>query len=298
MTRTMSSLQKDSLYTLNNGLKIPVTGFGLYQTPVGSASKITYEALKVGYRHIDSAQAYRNEEEGAQGIAQFLKENPEVKRSDIFFTTKVNNGNHGYEKTKQVIQESLDKVAPHIEYIDLFLVHSPKSDKEKRLGTWKALQEAVESGKVKSIGVSNYGTTHLDELFAWDGLKIKPVVNQLELHPWLPRKDLQEYGKKYDHYLEAYSPLTQAKKLDDPELVAIAKKYGFTPAQILLRWSYDQGFIPLAKTVDLDRIKENYFVLDKVPKLDPEDYKILEKPDSYEVLTWDPTIYKDEDEGK
>ncbi len=289
-----SSIQKDSLYTLNNGEKIPVSGFGLYQTPPGQATDITYQALKVGYRHIDSAQGYNNEEEGAKGIAQFLKENPSVKRSDVFFTTKIKNGFHGYEESTRVIQESLKKVSPYIDYIDLFLIHSPMSDKEKRLGTWKALQEAVDSGKVKSIGVSNYGTPHLDELYAWEGLKYKPVVNQLELHPWLPRKDLQEYGKKYDYYLEAYSPLTQAKKLDDPELVSIAKKYGFTPAQILLRWSYDQGFIPLAKTVNVDRIVENFTVLDKVPKLDDEDYKLLDKPNSYEVLTWDPTKYVDE----
>lgn len=225
----MSSVQKDSLYTLNNGKKIPVSGFGLYLTPPGEASQITYEALKAGYRHIDSAQGYNNEAEGAEGIAKFLKENPEVKRSDVFFTTKIKNGSHGYEESTKVIKESLAKVAPYIDYIDLFLIHSPISDKEKRLGTWKALQEAVDSGKVKSIGVSNYGTPNLDELYAWDGLKYKPVVNQVELHPWLPRKDLQEYGKKYDYLLEAYSPLTQAKKLDDPELVAIAKKHGFTP---------------------------------------------------------------------
>jgi len=290
---TSKSVKKDSLYTLNNGLKIPVSGFGIYQTPPEEAANITYEALKAGYRHIDSAQAYQNEKEGAEGIAKFLKKYPNVKRSDIFFTTKIKNGNHGYEATSKVIKESLDKVSPYIEYIDLFLVHSPISDKEKRLGTWKALQEAVDSGKVKSIGVSNYGTHHLDELLSWEGLKYKPVINQLELHPWLPRKDLQIYAKKYDHLLEAYSPLTQAKKFNDPELIEIAGKYGKTPAQILLRWSYDQGFIPLAKTVHVERIAENYNVLDNVPSLDDEDYKKLDK-DSYEVLTWDPTKYVDE----
>ncbi|CCH43354.1 Prostaglandin F synthase 1 [Wickerhamomyces ciferrii] len=287
------SLQKDSWLPLNNGLKIPVSGFGLYQIPVEDSTKLTYEALKAGYRHIDSAQAYQNEEEGAKGISQFLKENSDIKRSDIFFTTKIKNGEHGYEESKKSIEKSLAKVSPYIDYIDLFLVHSPISSKEQRLGTWKALQEAVESGKVKSIGVSNFGTPHLDELYAWEGLKNKPVVNQLELHPWLPRKDLQAYGKKYDYLLEAYSPLTQAKKLDDPELVSIAKKHNVTPAQILLRWSYDQGFIPLAKTVNVDRIKENFNVLDNVPKLSDEDYKILDK-DSYEVLTWDPTKHVDQ----
>jgi diketogulonate reductase-like aldo/keto reductase len=253
------------------------------------ASELTYQALKVGYRHIDSAKVYGNEAEAAEGIARFLKEFPDVQRSEVFFTTKIWNEDHGYEETKKAIQASLERVKA-IEYIDLFLIHSSLSNKEKRLGTWKALQEGVESGKVKSIGVSNYGTRHLDELFAWDGLKIKPVVNQLELHPWLPRKDLQEYGKKHGFYLEAYSPLTQGKKLDDPLLTEIANKHGYSTADVLLRWSYAQGFIPLAKTVHNDRIKQNFTVLDRV-ELDEEDYKKLDFPDSYEVLTWDPTTY-------
>ncbi|KAH3666573.1 hypothetical protein WICMUC_005642 [Wickerhamomyces mucosus] len=288
-----TKLAKDSLLKLNNGKTIPVSGFGLYQTPPDVTTKLTYEALKVGYRHIDSAKIYGNEAEGAQGIANFLKDHPNVKRSDIFFTTKIWNDDHGYELTKKAIETSLEKTQD-IEYIDLFLIHSPKSDKEKRLGTWKALQEAVSTGKVKSIGVSNYGTKHLDELYSWDGLTIKPVINQVELHPWLPRKDLQKYAEKYDYLLEAYTPLTQAKKFDDPELVSIAKKHGYTPAQVLLRWSYAQGFIPLAKTATIERIKPNFTVLDDV-ELDEEDYKLLDKPDSYEVLTWDPTVYNDGD---
>lgn len=284
------TLQKDSHYTLNNGETIPISGFGLYQTPPNVAEELTYQALKVGYRHIDSAKLYGNENEAAKGISKFLKENPDVKRSDIFFTTKIWNSDHGYDETKKAILESLEKVED-IDYIDLFLIHSPMSNKEKRLGTWKALEEAVEAGKVKSIGVSNYGVKHLNELLNWSELKIKPVVNQLELHPWLPRKDLQEYGKTHNILLEAYSPLTQGKKLDDPILKEISEKTGFSSAEILLSWSYSQGFIPLAKTVHVERIKQNYTVLDHV-KLNEEDLKKLEFPDSYEVLTWDPTVYE------
>lgn len=282
------SLRKDSTYTLNNGLTIPVSGFGLYQTPKNKASELTYEALKAGYRHIDSARIYGNEKEGASGISKFLNEFPQVKRSDIYFTTKIWNNEHGYESTKKAIEDSLKNVQS-IDYIDLILIHSPMSNKGKRLDTWKALQESVETGKVKSIGVSNYGVKHLEELLSWDGLKVKPVLDQVELHPWLPRKDLQKYAKEHNIYLEAYSPLTQAKKLDDPELVSIAKKHGYTPAEVLLKWSYKQGFIPLAKTVTLERIPQNFNVLDHVT-LDDEDYKILDK-DTYEVLTWDPTVY-------
>lgn len=289
------ALTPDATYKLNNGLTIPVSGFGVYQTPPAVTKKIVYEALKAGYRHIDSARAYSNEKESGEGIAQFLEEFPEVKRSDIFFTSKINSQSQplSYDDAVAYLEESYQKIKDTAGYYDLFLIHSTYPDKATRLNEYAALQDFVAQGKIKSIGVSNYGTTHLDELFAWDGLKIKPVVNQLELHPWLPRKDLQAYAKKYDHYLEAYSPLTQAKKFDDPELVAIAKKHGKTPAEILLRWSYDQGFIPLAKTATVSRIKGNYDVLNNV-QLDEEDAKTLNKPDSYEVLTWDPTVWVDE----
>lgn len=285
-----TTISKNSHYTLNNGHTIPITGFGVYQTPASKTSNLVYEALKVGYRHIDSARIYHNEAESVAGISKFLKDFPEVKRDDIFYTTKIWNDEQGYESTKTAIESSLER-AKDIEYIDLFLIHSSLTNKEKRLDTYKALQEAVATGKVKSIGVSNYGTHHLDELFSWDGLTVKPVVNQVELHPWLPRKDLQEYAKKYNFYLEAYSPLTQGQKFNDPELVAIAKKHGYSVVEVLLRWSYAQGFIPLAKTSTLERIKPNFDVLDHV-ELDEEDFKILEKPDSYEVLTWDPTKYQ------
>lgn len=292
------NVKKDSLLTLNNGRTIPVSGFGLYLTPPDQTVNLTYEALKVGYRQIDSAKLYKNEKEAAEGIAKFLKEFPNVPRSEVFYTTKIFNDSHGYENAKAGIQESLDRVVPLIDYIDLLLIHTPIApNKETRLGTWKALQEAVESGKVKSIGVSNYSTAHLDEIYNWDGLKIKPVVNQVELHPWLPRKDLQEYGKKNDFYLQAYAPLTQAQKFEDPDIVSIAKKHDYHPAEVLLAWSYYQGFIPIAKTATVKRIEPNYTTLDRI-KLDEEDLKKLDKPDSYQVLTaWDPTAFKDGEEN-
>lgn len=283
-------MKKTDTYKLNNGLSIPISGYGLYLTEPNQAAELTYQALKTGYRHIDSARYYQNEAEAAEGIARFLKEFPEVKRSEIFFTTKIFNDEHGYEETKKAIASSLERVKS-IDYIDLFLIHSPMSNREKRLETWKALQEAVESGKVKSIGISNYGIRHMDELLGWEGLTIKPVVNQLELHPWLPRKDIQEYAKKHDILLEAYSPLTQAKRLDDPVLLKIAKKHGYTPGEVLLSWSYQQGFIVLAKTTHLNRIVENFNVLDHV-KLDAEDLKELDLPDSYVSYAWDPTTYE------
>lgn len=284
------TLTKDSRVPLNNGETIPVTGFGLYLTPPDQATELTYMALEVGYRHIDSALAYKNEAEAAKGIAKFLNDHPAVKREDIFFTTKVISSTpRTHDLFVQDIQGCYDRVKEYIGYIDLFLIHAPNPDKATRLACYEALQEAYAKGYTKSIGVSNYGVRHLDELFTWDKFKVRPVVDQVELHPWLPRKDIQEAGKKYDILLEAYSPMTQAKKLDDPELVSIAKKHGVSSADILLRWSYDQGFIPLPKTVHVERMKTNYTVLDRVT-LDEDDKKILEKPNSYEVLTWDPTV--------
>ncbi|KAK6461165.1 NADP-dependent oxidoreductase domain-containing protein [Scheffersomyces coipomensis] len=315
MSNLTSSIQltKKSTYKLNNGLHIPVAGYGAYLLPKGKAKALTYQALKDGYRHIDSAVYYRNQEECAEGIAEFLKDYPHVKREDIWFTTKITNEAHGYEPTLEQVQDIADLVKKHIQYVDLILLHSPKTSKALRLGSWKALQELVENPNnkiipVKSIGVSNFGVSHIDELFAWEGFKIKPVVNQVELHPWLPRLDLREYSYKHDILLEAYSPLTQGYKLDDPELLSLEKKSGIPKIEILLKWSYLQGFIVLAKTEKFERIKQNLDVLPDAKDDDEESANLgvvslpldvleaLDKPESKEVLTWggqDPTLYKD-----
>lgn len=285
----MPSLNTESKYKLNNKLEIPVVGFGLYLTDPGEAKSITIKALETGYRHVDSAQLYKNEQEACDAIEEFLNSNPQVKRSDIFYTTKVFDSRHGYEETKKSIEESLEK-AKGIDYIDLFLIHSPQSDREKRLGTWKALEEAVNSGKVKSIGVSNYGVHHLEELLNWEDLKIQPAVNQIELHPWLPRHDIRDYCKSHGILVEAYSPLTQGKRLGDPELNSLAKKYGYSLPQLLLKWSYDQGFVVLCKTRNPDRLKENFEAISKVI-LPEEVVKEFDNPNSYEVYAWDPTVY-------
>ncbi|ONH67479.1 Glycerol 2-dehydrogenase (NADP(+)) [Cyberlindnera fabianii] len=287
----MPKLSKNLLYTLNNGVKIPANGFGLYKTEKHEAAAVVAEALATGYRHFDTAKFYHNEEEVAKGISSYLKSHPEIKRSDIFYTTKIWQDDHGYEKAKRAIEVSLKK-AESLGYIDLFLIHSPLSDKEGRLGTWKALQEAVVNGSVKSIGVSNYGIHHLEELFSWEGLTIKPVVNQVELHPWIPRIKIREYCKSKDILMEAYAPITRGKKFDDPTLVKIAEKHGCSPADVLIRWSFDQGFIVLVKTSNLKRIAGNFNVLDRVT-LDKEDAGLLDMPESNEKCTfWDPTTYE------
>ncbi|KAK6457362.1 NADP-dependent oxidoreductase domain-containing protein [Scheffersomyces xylosifermentans] len=314
---TSIQLTKQSKYKLNNGQYIPVAGYGVYLCSAEKTRQLVYQALKDGYRHIDSAVYYGNEKEAAQGIQEFLKDHKDVQRKDIFFTTKITNEAHGYDNCKKQIEEIAKDVKEHIDYVDLVLIHSPKTDKERRLGAWKALQEYVQNPNngtliIKSIGVSNYGIAHLEELFNWDGYLVKPVVNQLELHPWLPRLKLREYMVKHDILAEAYSPLTQGYKLNDPELLALEKSSGISKIEILLKWSYLQGYIVLAKTEKLERIAQNFNVLpdgqrdeelDETKSFGKVDLPLdvleaLDKPDSHEVLTWgnvDPTEYKDGD---
>ncbi|VEU20730.1 DEKNAAC101535 [Brettanomyces naardenensis] len=197
-------------------------------------------------------------------------------KKDVLYTTKIDPQALGYEATKKVLKESLEK-AKSIGYIDLVLIHAPRGDTEKRLGSWKALEEAVQSGDVKDIGVSNYEIEHLQELLENPNLKIKPSINQLEVQPWFTREKLIAFNKKAGIEVEAYSPLTRGKKLDDKELVELGKKYGKSPAQILIRWSIDKGYIPLPRTTKEKRLEDNFDVFDF--KLSEGDIKVLDGKD-------------------
>lgn len=313
---TAIQLTKSSTYKLNNGLHIPVAGFGVYLIPADEAADMVYQALVDGYRHIDSAVGYGNQGQAAAGIAKFVKDHPHVTREQIWFTTKITTAQHGYEETKKAIQEIANDVKQHIGYVDLVLIHAPNSNKEKRLATWKALQEFQINPNnkvlpVKSIGVSNFGVTHLQEILSWDGLLVKPVVDQIELHPWKPQLELRKFLIEHDIIAEAYSPLTQGVHLDDPELLELEKKYKMSKIEILLKWSYLQGFVVLAKTSKKDRIKQNLDILPDDRKsdaleeethlgkvdLDPGILEVLDKPDSHVSFTWngdDLTTYKDQ----
>lgn len=287
----MSNLKKDDKLILNDNNKIPVIALGVYLTPQNMTQSIVYHALKLGYRHIDCAQLYENEKECGKGIEQWINESPPLhKREKVFYVTKIFDSSHGYKEAKESLKKSFSKVE-QLKYIDMVLIHSPQSNKEKRLGTWKALQEAVKEGYVKSIGVSNYGVAHLKELLSWEGLKIKPVVNQIELNPWLMRKEIVDFCKSNDIVLEAYSPLTQGRKLEDPQLIELSKKYKKSPAQILIRWSLQQGFVVLPKSSKKERAKENLNVFDF--NIDADDMNMLSHPNSNEVFAiWDPVNYE------
>ncbi|ANB12775.1 aldo-keto reductase superfamily protein [Sugiyamaella lignohabitans] len=278
-------------FVLSSGAKIPHIGFGVYLAAPGETSKIVQIALSSGYRHVDSASFYKNEKEAADGIAAFLKTNPSVKRSDVFYTTKVWLDDFGYEKTKAAIKKSLQNAAS-IEYIDLILLHAPQGPSQLRLGSYKALQEAVVEGSVKNIGVSNYGVHHLKELLSWPELKIKPAVNQVEVNPWLQRQDIAAFCKEHGILVEAYSPLMRGNRLDDPELVALANKYGKSVAQILVKWNLQKGFLPLPKSATESRIKSNIEVDDF--ELSKEDLDNLGSASDKFVTApgWDPTTWE------
>ncbi|KAF2201004.1 aldo-keto reductase-like protein [Delitschia confertaspora ATCC 74209] len=288
----MLDLTINSKYRMPSGYKIPVLGYGVYQTPAAIASTVVAQALDYGYRHIDSAVAYRNEAASASGI-----KSAGIPRSEVFYTSKIPPKNLGYESSKQHIENTLKETG--FDYVDLYLIHSPYGGREARLGAWRALVEGVREGKVRSIGVSNYGVQHLEELEGW----IKEVdekegkgaggvlsVNQVELHPWLARPDIVNWCKERGVVVEAYCPLVRATRGEDPLPVSLAKKYRKTTSQVLLRWSLQMGFVPLPKSVTESRIKENADIFDF--ELSEDDMKSL-NTGKYEPCAWDPTTSKD-----
>ena len=293
------SFKTNSLVKLNSGHSIPIIGFGLWQTKPSEAIDSVFAALEAGYRHIDSAKIYGNERDAVEGILRFLeKPGQTVKREDIFYTTKIWNADQGYEKGLAAIDEALDKLSGHskegqtdrnIGYIDLLLIHNPVTSKEKRLGTWKALQEGLKTGKIKSIGVSNYGIPHLEELFNWEGQTITPAVNQLELHPWLQRTELVEYLRNKNILPVAYSPLTRGQRFDDPKLVELTKRYNKSPAQILVKWSIQAGFVPLPKSTHPQRIKDNIDIDDF--ELSAKEVEELGDKNENGFTVWDPIVF-------
>ncbi|KAJ5587577.1 oxidoreductase [Penicillium hispanicum] len=280
----------NSTIKLASGYEIPRLGFGVYKTPPEETERCCLEALRAGYRHIDSASGYRNE----AGCGNAIRASG-IPREQIFFTTKVLH--ISYDDAKATVEKSLAE--SKLEYIDLMLLHKPFGGSDNRKGAWKALVEAVEAGKVRSIGVSNYGVHHLDELErhiskleAERGGKGKGgilSINQVELHPWLARKDIVDWCTQRGVYAEAFCPITRGVRFQEPAVTKLAEKYSKTPAQVLIRWSLDKGFIPLPKSVNPARIVSNADVFDFA--LTPEEVQELET-DEYSPVAWNPTIAK------
>ncbi|KAI1765321.1 aldo-keto reductase family 1 member E1 [Hypoxylon sp. FL1150] len=282
-----SNFSLASKVKLSSGKLMPQIQLGLYQMSGREARSSVRWALAAGYRGFDSAQMYRNEREAGQGIRDFLSspENTEgLRRDDLFYTTKLVSNSTSYEAVRQSIRQSVR--ACGLGYIDLFLLHSPYGGTEARLTTWKAVEDAIDEGQIKSAGVSNFGVRHIEELMA-SNPRIKPAVNQIELHPFNTQTDIRAACAKYGIILEAYSPLAQARRMKHPDIVVTAKKYRCTPAQLMIRWSLQHGFVPLPKSVRRERLLENanvgWFEISK------EDMETLDGLDEGLVTDWDPT---------
>lgn len=249
-----------STYELANGKSIPVIGFGTWQSENGKECyEAVLEALRCGYRHIDTAAAYGNEESVGQAIADFLDETDDVSREDLFITTKLWNDDHGYEETKKAIESSLKKLK--LDYVDLYLIHWPNPLKfrdcwqERNAGSWKAMEEAYKEGKLRAIGISNFCERHIDELLKT--AEIKPMVNQIKLCPGQTQNSLVEYSKSLGMVVEAYSPLGTGGIFSNLTMKELSHKYNRSIAQICIKWSLQQGYLPLPKSVTKERIIEN-----------------------------------------
>jgi methylglyoxal/glyoxal reductase len=262
---------------LNNGVKIPLFGLGLYQVKSGrKAISAVQCALAAGYRHFDTAAAYGNEADLGEALAA-----SDVPREQLFITTKLWNEDHGYNSTLRAFDESRSKL--RTDYIDLYLIHWPVRD--LRTESWRAMMHLYERGTCRAIGVSNYTIRHLRELLDWSD--IIPAVNQVEFSPFLYQKDLLDFCAEKRIQLETYSPLTKGKKLGHPVLIELAKKYGKTPAQILIRWAIDHKLVVIPKSARCERIEENAQVFDFAIR--PEDLRILDELDENFRTSWDPT---------
>ncbi|MFE0507057.1 aldo/keto reductase [Peribacillus butanolivorans] len=238
--------------TLHNGVKMPQLGFGVFKVKNGSETvESVKKAIEVGYRSIDTAAVYENEE----GVGQAIRESG-ISREELFITSKVWNTDQGYETTLQAFDDSLKRLG--LENLDLYLIHWP--GKDKYLETWKALEKLYNEGKVKSIGVSNFHVHHLEKLLA--NSEIKPVVNQIELHPLLTQVEIRDYCEKHDIKVEAWSPLGRGSLIEEPTINHIAKKHGKSSAQVLIRWHLQHEIVVIPKSITPSRIEENAQVFD------------------------------------
>ena len=253
--------------TLYNGIKMPILGYGVFQIAKEECERCVSDALKAGYRSLDTAQSYFNEEEVGNAV-----KNSGIKRKDIFITTKVWLEHYGYEECKKSVNESLRKL--DTDYIDLMLLHQPFSD---YYGSWRALEDLYDEGVLRAIGVSNFYPDRLVDLASF--ASIKPMVNQIETHPHLQQTEAKKWMDKYNIFHEAWAPFGEGRNglLDEKVILEIAEKYGKTPAQVILRWHIQRNTIVIPKSTHYERMVENINVFDfslsdddmeKIAKLD------------------------------
>ena len=263
---------------LNNGMEMPMLGLGVYDMYGKEAERSVNKALEIGYRLIDTASMYQNEQE----VGNVIRHSG-ISREEIFITTKVNNADQGFDSTLRAIDVSLKKLQTG--HVDLYLVHWPIRGKRK--DTWKALERIYLEGKTKAIGVANYLIPFLQELETYN--VVVPALNQVEFSPFLFLRDLLEYCQQKNIQLQAYSPLARGKKMNDLRLQNLARKYNKTAAQIILRWDIQNGVSIIPKSSNVERLKENFNIFDFV--LSPEDMEFMNSwHDGFRVVD-DPMDY-------
>ena len=253
---------------LNDGRPMPQLGFGVWQVPNHEARSIVTEAIAAGYRSIDTAAAYGNEE----GVGEAVRASS-APREELFITTKLWNNNHGYDAALAAFDQSLARLK--LDFVDLYLIHWPLPRGEAYLGAWRALIRLREDGRVKSIGVSNFTIPHLRRLM--DETGVVPALNQIELHPRFQQRELRAFHAEHGIATESWSPLGQGTLMTDETLAGIGRKYGKTPAQVILRWHLDNSLIAIPKSATPSRIRENIDVFDFT--LAAEDMAVLEALD-------------------
>jgi 2,5-diketo-D-gluconate reductase A len=250
---------------LNNGVSIPQFGYGVFQVEPDRTAEVVRLAFDAGYRHIDTAQMYGNEE----GVGQGIRESG-LSRDEIFVTTKLSNNRHGHDEAIAALDESLQKLG--LEYVDLYLIHWPRPHADRYVETWRGFEKIASDGKARAIGVSNFQVPHLQRLAA--ETDTVPAVNQIELHPMLPQEQLRAYHREHGIATEAWSPIGKGGDLlREPRVVALAEKYGKSPAQVVLRWHIQLDNIVFPKSVTPSRIRENIDVFDF--ELDADDMSAI-----------------------
>ncbi|KUJ70838.1 oxidoreductase [Streptomyces albus subsp. albus] len=275
-------MSKVPFITLNNGVRMPQLGFGVWQVPDAEAAAAVGTALEAGYRGIDTAAVYENEKGTGQAIAS-----SGVARDELFVTTKLWNTDQGYDATLRAFDASLDRLG--LDYVDLYLIHWPTPARGLYVDTWKAFEKIHADGRAKAIGVSNFHPAHLERLLA--ETSVVPVIDQIELHPQLQQQQARAFNAAHDIATEAWSPLGQGKGLlDSPVLAAIGHKHGKSPAQVVLRWHLQIGNVVIPKSVTPSRIRENIDVFDF--ELDADDLAAIAALDSGNRLGPDPDTFE------
>ena len=266
---------------LSNGVKMPQLGYGVYQVTKEECERCVLDALKAGYRLIDTAQSYFNEKEVGSAIKK-----SGVPREEIFLTTKVWIENYGYDECKASIEESMRKL--QTDYLDLLLLHQPFAD---YYGAWRALEEYYEAGKIRAIGISNFYPDRMIDIATF--ARIKPMINQVEIHPYHQQEESKKWHDKYGIQLEAWAPFGEGRgdMFTDPMLSEIGAKYGKTVAQVILRWHLQRGIVIIPKSVHYERMVENFNVFDfELSADDMEKIATLDKEQSAFFSHYDPNM--------